>query len=194
MEFMGKELISASSYELIEAMARSINDSNFAVDPKCVDIFKSLDFEAEVSVFHDLKDLSGKPVPCKARLDYVDSLANNGRGLIVDLKSIAEWSPGYSIDRFKWYRQMAFYKDIAVATGLVSNDCRCGWIFCEKSAPYEAHYHEAEDCLIERGRIEYKYLLHRIRDCAETGKWPGHGKIVYPHSLEKKLEEVQQLV
>tara|TARA_S200002703_G_C3793894_1_gene245090 strand:+ start:1171 stop:2154 length:984 start_codon:yes stop_codon:yes gene_type:complete len=194
VEFEGKELLPESTMLQIEAMTRSINNSNFAVDLKCVEIFNSLNYEAEISVFNDLIDLSGKPIPCKARLDYVDSLANNGDGLIVDLKSIAEWSPGYSIDRFKWYRQMAFYKDIAIAAGLVSDNCKTGWIFCEKSAPFEAHFHEAEDCLIEAGRIEYKYLLHRIRDCAEQGKWAGHGKIIYPHSLEKKLEEVQELV
>ena len=194
MEFEGKELLPQSTMNQIEAMSRSITNEKFAVDPKCVEIFNSQDYETELSVFCELNDLSGQKLPCKARLDYIDSLANNGDGLIVDLKSIAEWSPGYSIDRFKWYRQMAFYKDIAIAAGLVTENCKSGWLFCEKSAPFEAHFHEAEDCLIEAGRIEYKYLLHRIRDCAEQGKWAGHGKIIYPHSLEKKLEEVQQLV
>ena len=193
IEFEGSELLSDSTMQQIENMTRSIKDQKFAVDPYCVEIFNSLNYECEVSVFNDLNDATGKPVPCKARLDYVDSLANDGNGLIVDLKSIAEWSPGRSINIFKWYRQMAFYKDIAISAGLVTEDCKAGWIFCEKSAPYEAHFHQAEDCLIELGRAEYRFLLNQIRLAAETNHWPGHGKITYPQSLEKKLEEVQQL-
>lgn len=194
MQFEGKELLPDQTMQQIEAMTRSIKNSNFAVDLKCVEIFNSLNFEAEISVFQDLTDATGSNLPCKARLDYVDSLANMGDGLIVDLKSIAEWSPGNSINHFKWYRQMAFYKDIAVAAGLVSENCQTGWIFCEKSAPFEAHFHEADDCLIDLGRAEYKFLLNQIRQCAESGQWPGHSKIIYPQSLEKKLEEVQLLI
>ena len=191
MEFEGKELLPDSTMQQIEAMTRSIKNSNFAVDFKCVEIFNSLNYEAEVSVFHDLQDKNGDSIPCKARLDYVDSLANDGKGLIVDLKSINEWSPGNSISHFKWYRQMAFYKAIAVAAGLVTEDCECGWIFCEKVAPFEAHYHKAPDCLLELGRADYKFLLTKIATSAKSNIWPGHGPLTYTAKLEKEMEDAQ---
>jgi hypothetical protein len=193
MRFECKEIISASMMSQIEKMTASIINEKIALDKKTVEIFKSETYETEVSIFADLKDTCGVSLPCKARLDLIDSIANGGRGLIADLKSIAEWSPGHSIQGWKWYRQMAFYLDMAKAANIVSDDCQCGWIFVEKSPPYEAQFHEAEECLIKAGRIEYQYILHRIQDCADRDVWPGHGKIKYPWNLEKKIEEVQLL-
>ena len=193
MKFEGREIISEGVMRQIEKMTASIINEKVALDKKTVEIFKSKTYETEVSIFTDLRGLNDFKMPCKARLDLVDPIANDGKGLIADVKSIAEWSPGRSLEGWKWYRQMAFYLDMAIAADLVEEGCKCGWIFVEKSAPYEAQFHEAEDCLIEAGRIEYKYLLHRIHDCAERDIWPGHGKITYPFTLERKLEEVQLL-
>ena len=193
MKFECKEIISENVMRQIEKMTASIMNEQVALDKSTVEIFKSKSYETEVSIFTDLRDMCGSKLPCKARLDLIDPITNGGRGLIADVKSIGEWSPGRSLESWKWYRQMAFYKDIAIAADLIGDDCKCGWIFVEKSAPYEAQFHEAEDCLIKAGRIEYQYLMHRIHDCAENDVWPGHGKIKYPFTLERKLEEVQLL-
>ena len=184
----GVELLAGDHFETIKAMAHRITDPDAAFDKRTAKIFTGRadgdELDNEVSLFAPLDDGRGNLLDCKARLDAYDPTAN----MIYDLKSIAEWNPGRSIEQWGWWTQAAFYTDIAKAAGLTDERPGFGWIFCKKTPPHETLLHIAEPEALKVGRIKYQTCLQAIHDCRESGQWPGPQMVLYPYGLQSLID------
>jgi len=106
--------------------------------------------DGETEIANAWKD-SDTGVFCKGKADY-----RNGK-VLVDLKTTGDCSPngfGHSCRTYGYDRQSAFYSD--------GFDCdEFVFIAQEKEAPYNVAIHYASREFMDRGRDEYKYLLHQ---------------------------------
>ncbi len=104
---------------------------------------------------------------CKSRLDMLLDL-----GLIPDLKTtrdVCDFSR--SIGKFGYFRQAAFYADAAeAATG---RRHEFAFIAVESEAPFSVRAALLDDDSLCAGRSQYRRLLSQLKDCRESGEWPG---------------------
>ena len=77
------------------------------------------------------------------------------------------WNMGY-------YRQAAYYLDIAKTNGLPHTDFV--FVAVEKAPPYAVALYHMEDAAIATGRREYERLLALYEECLEKNEWPAYPK------------------
>jgi SAP domain. len=121
-------------------------------------------------------------VLCKARADWLTP-----GGICLDPKSTTDASPtefAWSIKKFRYYRQAAWYLDAIAATMRIEGT----FLFAafETTPPYASAIYAPDRDMIEEGRSENRALLARYAECKKTGNWPGYGDEIMPISLPRK--------
>lgn len=109
-------------------------------------------------------------LPCKIRPDFLP-----GSGIITDYKSTVDASKEAfkrAIINFGYDIQSAFYPHgMEVLTG---QPHRFVFVAQEKTPPYEPMIYFAEEELVELGRLKFMRHLETIRQCKDSGIWPGY--------------------
>lgn len=124
--------------------------------------------DAELSVRFEV---DGRP--CKARLDYLSG--SMGGRVVVDLKTAQDASPGgfgRAAAQSGYLGQAAWYCDaVEAVTGEAPSFV---FVVVEKSAPYAVGVYAVDEVQLDVGRRLYRRLLRRVRECEESGLWPGY--------------------
>jgi hypothetical protein len=125
------------------------------------------------------------PANCEVTLQWLDSatgLACKGRLDAVDDEWVTEIKTTYdaassamsrSMGRYDYHCQLAHYRAGAIACGLADESVRARIIAVESSAPYDVAIYEVDDEALMVGEEEVARLLARVRECTDTGVWPG---------------------
>ena len=108
---------------------------------------------------------------CKGRLDWIAC-----EGAILDLKTtcsidlrafaLKAWTMGY-------FHQAAMYREAYSVSSGKGILLRNGIIAVEKEPPYACRLFWLDEDSLERAHEEYITWLEQVRDCTETGVWPG---------------------
>ena len=111
---------------------------------------------------------------CKLR---ADRLAGDFEGspVILDIKSCTDASKdafARSIARYDYHVQSALYRDGFKA--LRDHYRRPMWLAVETYSPYCAALYEPSDEMLEEGQRRYRAALLTIRECRDSGVWPGY--------------------
>ena len=109
--------------------------------------------------------------PCKGRPD----IRNKRRRILADLKTSKSTDLRRFVNdvvRYKYPGQAAFYAEgIAQAEGWTPTDHIL--IVVEKAAPYDVAIFPMDADTIEIGRSQFRALLTKLRECTDSGNWPG---------------------
>jgi hypothetical protein len=112
----------------------------------------------------------------KGRLDLVFSDAS-GRTVIADIKT-CEDAREFPRDARKWgyHRQAAWYLDLLGVSAFL-------FIAVEKAAPYGIRVFQIDEESLERGREIYRANLRTLRECTDSGNWPGYSDQIEPLAI-----------
>lgn len=108
----------------------------------------------------------------KSRFDALPPSSN----AIVDLKTCDSAdlaSVEKAISKYGYYRQAAFYLKIAGLLELGRD--LFAFIFVEKTPPFAVAVYQLADVVIEAGHMMISRDLQCLRNCMESGRWPGYG-------------------
>lgn len=88
------------------------------------------------------------------------------------------------------WRQAAFYLKVAGILGLPFEVF--AFIFVEKTPPYAVAVYQLDDIVLNAGRVTIERDIQLLRNCMESGKWPGYPEEVniaaLPGYAMKRLE------
>lgn len=162
-ENAGKEILSASDYELAQAVKQAVYDH-----PAAAALLEMVRCE-EVYTF--IEPNTG--APCKIKLD---ALSEN-TGLIVDIKTTEDASDAgcvRAVMKYGYDHQGAFYFDGYLhATGHQPNGF--AFIFVEKEPPYAVNVKYVPNDMFSLGRRKYLANCAAYVECLRTGEWPAYG-------------------
>jgi len=167
LEDSGKQILSASQYELVSGMALSVRSN-----PVALDLISG--GHAEVSFDSILED-----VPTRGRCDYLRS-----DGVVIDLKTTKSASKrGFakSIAEYRYHVQAAIYTDLLEANGLFVPEFI--FIAVEKTYPYASAIYKLDQDALDLGRALYRRDLATYKHCMEMDEWPGYPEEVVTLSL-----------
>jgi hypothetical protein len=104
-------------------------------------------------------------------------------GILLDLKTSA-----LDDHRFRsWAARSFLHAQLAVYTdGLAAHEIevsRWYWIMAEAAEPFDVIPYEVSETAIDEGRTRYRGWLERIRECTESGVWPGRAPEAVPFDL-----------
>lgn len=151
--------------------------------------------QREVSiVWHD----PATGLPCKARLDILDYL-DNGATVIGDIKTTRDASRSAfarSVAAFGYHFQAGAYSDGLFVVEQIDAD-QFAFVLSEKRPPFLANVCFLDRHAVEQGRRQWQGALARIRECLETGAFPGYPVDLAPvtlpaYAVETILEETEQ--
>lgn len=115
---------------------------------------------------------------------------------IVDYKTTRSAKPDYlrkAVQDFGYHQQQEFYRDGALALGLVRPDAPFKFIFQEKQPPYLVTVAELDFTAGVIGRDLNDRALHLYATCRETGHWPGYAEdtayLSLPNWAERQYAE-----
>jgi len=117
--------------------------------------------QAEIPVFGKIADIDAK---CK--VDFLNTKYN----VCIDLKTTTNSAPNEfakSVWNYRYHVQAAFYMDLTKAERFI-------FIAVEKEAPFNVELYELDNDAIERGRQEYLEDIETLKDCKESGEYPGY--------------------
>lgn len=121
-------------------------------------------------------------VECRARLDWY---LHSGRG-IVDLKTTGDASPAAlprHMEKFGYHTQAGHYLDGAEACGIVGPDAAFVWVFVERTPPHFVTVADLIPADLAEGRAQARLARQILRDCTESGVWPGYPEHIVTISL-----------
>lgn len=162
----GKQPVSASDMSLIHAMRDSVHAHPVS------QLIWGLPHHVEIPY---TLTLNGTAAKMKPDLLVEPTIASNGRGLILDLKTTTDASPdafGRSVFNLKYYIQAAFYTDCYRKLYGITPDFM--WLAVESKRPHLCAYYKAPQAVIEYGRDVYLQLLDTYNKCMRTGNWHGY--------------------
>jgi hypothetical protein len=117
-------------------------------------------------------------VPCKARVDRIGRIGNSS--VIADLKS-ADNASSRAFSRACWnlhyHVAAAHYLSGLNAVAPVpegNNPRRFVWVAVESKPPFELKVYEPDDGILEIGERQRTKWLAALKECRETGIWPGY--------------------
>lgn len=168
-ENAGRIVLAPKDRDKIEAMAAAL-----ATNPVALNALTG--GRTEVTLRWDDEETG---VPCKARWDsWKESLAVLG-----DLKAVEDASPSAfnrSVANYGYHIQQAHYVEGARVCGIPLRNYLL--VAQEKEAPYLAAVHQLDAESELRGYELRARAMRVLRDCRESGKWPGYTGI-HPLSL-----------
>lgn len=159
----GKIIIPHADYEKCRQMSRAV-----MADPDAARLLTG--GQAELSMVWDDAETG---IRCKGRLDYL-----NGT-VIPDVKttSLGGTHPARlekTICNYGYHQQAAFFLD-GLTVILGPGDYSFVFIVAETEEPWDVACYEADADMLHAGRKAYKRALFTLKQCRETGIWPGHG-------------------
>jgi len=115
---------------------------------------------------------------CKGRLDAVK------RSALVDVKTCRalKWF-GKDSAEYLYHMQLAWYRDGAVAAGVLDADADVYIIAVETAAPHDVAVYRVPPYVLEVGVRLYRRLLGLWLECERTDTWPGR----YPAMVDLEL-------
>lgn len=108
---------------------------------------------------------------CKGRIDY---LREDGQPVIADLKTTRDSRPfqfGSQAYRLGYHIKLAMYQDGYFA--LTGELAPVKIIAVESKPPYDCAVYGVPPDVLQQGHEDYLRLMDRIRECEESGIWPG---------------------
>jgi exodeoxyribonuclease VIII len=160
----GKRLLKQAEYDLLLSVKKRIFSSC-----RVAQWIMQQPGDTEVSVFWT-DEATG--LPCRCRPDKL--IRYNSKNLIIDIKTCRDASPeGFekSIRSYGYARNDAFYRrGLIAATG---EPAEYLILAIEKPSMIAAVYEIEREDQIEAG-IEINTLLATIKECEESGSWPGY--------------------
>lgn len=156
----GHECVFDKEMAVIEVLRRNIRESYAARK------VSSTPGERELSLVWEANGL-----PCKARADKICS----GRAM-VDLKTCRDASEvgfGYAIRDYGYANQAAHY--LSGWEALTGERLRYFIIAAQTEPPYPVAVYLLDEDHIELGRRENEAAMDRLKQCLDTGVWPGPG-------------------
>lgn len=136
---------------------------------------------------------SATGIACKGRTDWLchDGWVSGDAGkpsrkrvILVDLKTSTSADArefGRSAARYGYHMQLAHYR-----AGLVANGYEVSQVLIvvvESSAPYDVCVYEITDDQLAKASAEVAALLARVKECEESGEWPGRCDEITPLDL-----------
>jgi len=133
-------------------------------------------FNAIVDVYNEALGINDKiTIPCKAKIDEysikdnhlsMTDLKTSGQGISTFMGSKVMHNKKYvfkpgSFQKFRYYRQVAFYLDALLSTKDIST-YDVAILVVGTTAPYEVELFSIDDDWIKLGRLEYMEMLKRI--------------------------------
>lgn len=167
LEESGKQILSASQYELVSGMALSVRSNVTALE-------LISGGHAEVSFDAVLEE-----VTTRGRCDYL-----RADGIVVDLKTTKSASPGSfarSIADYRYHVQAAIYTDLLEANGIFVPEFV--FVAVEKTYPYAVGIYKLDQNAMALGRSLYQRDLRLYKHCVEMDDWPGYPEEVVTLSL-----------
>lgn len=148
--------------------------------PRASDLLYDPNGERELSMAFDLS-LPGwdRSMRLKGRMDNYSPL--DGYATISDLKTTLSAHPAAfakSMVRYGYHRQAALYLDgMTILDHAASREevrRRYVIVAVEKAPPYVTSMFELDAATIELGRREYQACVRTLRQCEDSGLWPGY--------------------
>ena len=152
----GRTIIKADKAAVVEACAQSLADHGLAADLLALG-------RTEQTIRWKIDD-----VACKGRVDAVS------RDHLIDLKT-ARSLEFFTQDsaRHLYHAQLAWYRDGAVAAGMLDEDAEVSLIAVETSEPHDCAVYRLPTWVLEVGRKIYRRCLADLRVAEHTGYYPG---------------------
>lgn len=176
----GKFIVSGKTADMLAGMSRSVLANKTAqriIAPS----------DKEVSIL-----VEDRGIKLKCRTDILPKTGN----LIADLKTIELCdldSVEKSIFTYGYHRQAAFYRRVVKLAGL--DRPKFVLIFVEKTPPYCCAVYEVDETAIEIGEAEIRRDLSLLRQCVESGVWPGREDGINSASLPTwALERIGNII
>lgn len=167
-EKLGMIALKPETYEMITNVAESVLSKQLAIR-------LLQDGHAEKSFIYDDAELG---IALKIRPDYlIEPCDKWPNGLIVDLKTTEDASPsGFcrAIFSYNYALQAAWYVDVFQKHFGTYMPPPFVFLACEKEAPFECGFYEAEEFVIEYGRKQYQSVLPILAECIRTNIWNGY--------------------
>lgn len=110
-------------------------------------------------------------VLCKGRVDFLRGKANG----ITDLKTsgdIEHRAFSNTCARLQYHMQAAMYSDGLAA--LTKKPTSYAVVAVESKEPHDVVPYLLRDDVLDPGRDEYRRLLSKVKECRESGEWPGY--------------------
>lgn len=161
IENRGKDLITAE--EMAELLATRDAVWAHPATSKALSMLR----EVETSIFWT-DETSG--IDCRCRPDGIMT-----NGVILDLKTTKDARPdefAKSIANYRYHVQAAFYGD-GYKAAYGEEPKGFAFLAVEKDAPFLCALYVLDAKAVLRGRSEYQADLEVIRQCRESGEWPG---------------------
>lgn len=116
---------------------------------------------------------------CKGRLDWLNEHADEGRILLVDLKSTRSTHPrrfAAQAARLGYHEQLAFYRRGLRALFGEDRPIDVAIIAVESAAPFDVVVYELDDDALYPGDESVSELLAKLAVCVEANHWPGRAE------------------
>lgn len=151
----GAIVISKSTKDIVDSCHMAVQKHNKA---RAL-IFQHPNAKKEEEFFVELKDAAGRDTEVKAKID-MHFAAEEGRGIMVDLKSTSKPVSLFpsSFQWFRYYRQMAFYTDVLIQSGVYTHVTPY-IVAVETAEPFEVAIFKIDPDWIWYGQQEYQRLL-----------------------------------
>jgi hypothetical protein len=170
-ELNGKEIISNEDRDLAWAMVRSIRAKKTA----CAMLEHG---KPEVTFRHQLPSF---PIQCRA--DWWD---DRGAGHIIDVKSTESLEEfDRQFEKFNYFRQAAFYQLVIQKVMGLEAHPGFAYIVVEKQPPYQCAVRIPGEASLEIGAREVIADLKLLKQCYDSGEWPGEPDEARPVDLSE---------
>jgi len=159
-----RTILTAAEYASAMAMQKSVRGSALAM--------KYLDSgEPEVTMRWKV-GLGEMELDCRGRVDWLTTI--DGEPWVVGLKTARDGRPfifGSASAKLAYHLQWSWYHDGFESIKGVTP--KMAEIVVESSAPHDVFVYLIPDDIIDQGRDEYERLLERLKQCQDSGHWPG---------------------
>lgn len=173
-ELYGKTLLSGDEYETVMRIAQAL-----AAHPVGRFLLTRKGAQVETSLYWTDRETG---ILCKCRPDlFIEPCSEFPNGMIFDAKSCEDASPeGFakSAYNFGYHLSAALYTDGFQEVFKTSQPPAFIFGASEKEPPFATKFYNASEMQIRLGRYDYRRALQTLKQCRETGVWPGYDKAV----------------
>jgi len=188
-----KEVLTKSKWKLIQDLKKEAYNHKKARQLLLVENdLANVEEYNEIPIFWEYKTIEGKTVPCKSMLDRLVIDHDTKTIKLIDLKTTSNLGTFHkSVDKYKYYRQLAFYwKAVEYEFKDLQDYKRENYIIAlrTKELP-ECKVFEISNNLIELGNEEIKNLMKDISWHFENNFWKYSREYYEGTGVEKLKEE-----
>lgn len=175
IESAGKQIVSATDMQRIEAIVASVKENDR--------VMQFIDAEGANEATLIWTD-SSTGLRCKAKFDRICTWQK--WNCVLDLKTINGYATEEKIQRaigeYMYDLGAAWY--LRGAEALAPMDRRFFWIFVESGPPFQARVVEPTAPMLEEGRLKAEKALRQWAECVKSGHFTGWGNDIIGVSLK----------